>query len=98
MPRGGPRHLRGDYPLTRQRFLTDGETIFHEVLETEDLENEPGLLDLRRRQHVFRSIIKDSLYAGIEYDGEEARRWFPEGKNYPVVVDANGRPLRRLAG
>lgn len=91
----------GDYPLTRQRFLTDGETIFHEVLETEDLENEPGLLDLRRRQHVFRSIIKDSLYAGIEYDGEAARRWFPEGKNHPVVVDPEvqfGHPTIEQSG
>jgi uncharacterized protein (DUF433 family) len=77
----------GDYPLTRQRFLTDGETIFHEVLDSQDLGDEPALVDLRKRQHVFRSIIKDSLYEGIEYDGDAARRWFPEGRNHPVVVD-----------
>lgn len=81
------RIFGGDYPLTRQRFLTDGETIFHEALESEDAGKEPRLLDLRKRQHVFRTIIKDSLYAGIEYDGEVARRWFPEGKNHPVVID-----------
>lgn len=95
------RRLLGDYPFTRQRFLTDGETIFHEVIETEDLENEPGLLDLRRRQRVFRTIIKDSLYAGIEYDGDLARRWFPEGKQHPVVIDPEvqfGHPTIEQSG
>jgi hypothetical protein len=38
-----------DYPFTRQRFLTDGETIFHEVIESEALGHEAGLLDLRKR-------------------------------------------------
>jgi uncharacterized protein (DUF433 family) len=95
------RRLLGDYPFTRQRFLTDGETIFHEVVEAEDLDKEPGLLDLRRRQRVFRTIIKDSLYAGIEYDGDLARRWFPEGKQHPVVVDPEvqfGHPTIEQSG
>lgn len=95
------RRLLGDYPFTRQRFLTDGETIFHEVIETDGLDNEPGLLDLRRRQRVFRTIIKDSLYAGIVYDGELARRWFPEGKHHPVVVDPEvqfGHPVIEESG
>lgn len=90
-----------EYPLTHQRFLTDGETIFHEVLQAEDLGNEPALVDLRRRQHVFRTIIKDSLYAGIEYDGEVARRWYPDGRSSPVVVDPDvqfGQPIIEQAG
>lgn len=95
------RLFGGDYPLTRQRFLTDGETIFHEALETEGADGEPALLDLRRRQHVFRTIIKDSLYAGIEYDGEEARRWYPEGRKNPVVIDPEvqfGHPVIEPVG
>lgn len=80
--------LGGDYPMTRQRFLTDGETIFHEALDVASTtEDGPALLDLRKRQHVFRTIVKDSLYAGIEYDGDVARRWYPEGKGHAVVVD-----------
>lgn len=78
----------GEYPLTKQRFLTDGETIFHEALDVASTTDDgPALLDLRKRQHVFRTIVKDSLYAGIEYEGDVARRWYPEGKRHSVVVD-----------
>ncbi len=92
----------GDYPLTRQRFLTDGETVFHEALDVAaSTEDGPALLDLRRRQHVFRTIVKDSLYAGIEYDGDVARRWYPEGKRHAVVVDPEvqfGHPTIEQSG
>lgn len=92
----------GDYPLTRQRFLTDGETVFHEALDVaSSTEDGPALLDLRRRQHVFRTIVKDSLYAGIEYDGEIARRWYPEGKRHAVVIDPEvqfGHPAIEQSG
>ena len=70
-----------DHPLTRQRFLTDGETIFHEALSVADADEEgdgPALLDLRKRQHVFRAIIKDSLYAGIDDQNGKALRWYPQ--------------------
>jgi uncharacterized protein (DUF433 family) len=92
----------GDYPLTRQRFLTDGETVFHEALDVAaTTEDGPALLDLRKRQHVFRTIVKDSLYAGIEYDGDVARRWYPEGKRHAVVVDPEvqfGQPAIEQSG
>lgn len=92
----------GDYPLTRQRFLTDGETVFHEALDVvSSTEDGPALLDLRKRQHVFRTIVKDSLYAGIEYDGALARRWYPEGKRHAVVVDPEvqfGHPAIEQSG
>lgn len=92
------RDLFGDdYPLTRQRFLTDGETIFHEALDQiASSEDGPALLDLKSRQHVFRTIMKDSLYGGIEYEGELARRWYPEGKSRPIVLDPKlqyGHPI-----
>lgn len=92
----------GEYPMTRQRFLTDGETVFHEALDVVSISDEgPALLDLRRRQHVFRTIVKDSLYAGIEYDGEVARRWYPEGRGHAVVVDPEvqfGHPAIEQSG
>lgn len=92
----------GDYPLTRQRFLTDGETVFHEALDAaSSSEDGPALLDLRKKQRVFRTIVKDSLYAGIEYDGDLARRWFPEGKKHAVVVDPEvqfGHPMIEQSG
>jgi hypothetical protein len=92
----------GKYPLTRLRFLTDGETVFHEALDVAATTDDgPALLDLRRRQHVFRTIVKDSLYAGIEYDGDVARRWYPDGKRHAVVVDPEvqfGRPTVEQSG
>jgi uncharacterized protein (DUF433 family) len=72
-----------DYPLTSQRFCTDGRTIFREVLRDGQ---EPEILDLRSRQYVIREIIKPSLYSGIEYDGELARRWYPEGRDRKTIV------------
>lgn len=97
------RELFGsNYPMTRQRFLTDGETVFHEALDVASTtEDGPALLDLRKRQHVFRTIVKDSLYAGIEYEGDVARRWYPEGRKHSVVVDPElqfGHPTIEQAG
>jgi uncharacterized protein (DUF433 family) len=88
-----------DYPLTAQRFVTDGQTIYQEALRA--TEDEPEMLDLKTRQYAFREIIKDSLYAGIEYDGGVARRWYPEPRNRAVVVDPAvqfGHPVLEEAG
>jgi uncharacterized protein (DUF433 family) len=80
------RELFGaEYPLTTRRFVTDGETIFHEAIRLGAEEQE--MLNLRTRQYAFREIIKDSLYAGIEYDDGAARRWYPEHRSRAVVVD-----------
>jgi uncharacterized protein (DUF433 family) len=74
-----------EYPFTKQRFVTDGETIFHEALRSGATEAE--MLNLRTRQYAFREIVKDSLYTGIEYEGTFARRWFPELRSRTVVLD-----------
>lgn len=73
------------YPFTKQRFVTDGATIFHEAMKQG--ESEGALLNLRNRQYTFREIVKDSLYSGIEYEGDFARRWFPEPRGRAVVLD-----------
>lgn len=75
------------YPLTAQRFVTDGETIFHEAHQAANEDGDPALLNLKNLQYTFKSIIKTSLYAGIEYLDAEARRWYPEGARSPVLVD-----------
>lgn len=76
-----------DHPLTNHRFVTDGATIFADSIEAEAGEHDGELLDLRSRQYTFRSIIKDSLYAGIEYEDGRARRWYPQPRSRVVVVD-----------
>ena len=74
-----------DYPLSSGLFKTDGRTIFAQALKESSEEN--ALLDLKSRQFAFRDIISPSLYAGIEYDGQQARKWFPRGKRQHVVLD-----------
>ena len=72
-----------DYPLTSKRFLTDGRRIFLEALEQT---GEIRLLDIPRQQFVFREIIRPTLYAGIEYENERARRWYPMGSDRKAIV------------
>lgn len=79
------------YPFTANRFLTDGKSIFHEAIH-----QEPQLTDLLKRQLVFESIIRPSLYAGIEFDANgAATRWYPLKNSKAVILDPTlsfGRP------
>jgi len=89
------QQIYGDpYPMTTHRFATDGKTVFVQVVKG-GVEKE--LLDLRKRQIVFSDIIKPSLFSGIEYQGDFARRWYPEGRNRRnIVVDPQqqfGKPI-----
>jgi uncharacterized protein (DUF433 family) len=89
------------YPLSTQRFVTDGETILHEARQAANEEDDGRLLDLRTMQYKFKAIIKPSLYAGVEYMGLEARRWYPEGPRASIVVDPAlnfGHPVLRGTG
>jgi uncharacterized protein (DUF433 family) len=72
-----------EYPLSSKRFLTDEKRVFLEALEQS---GEPRLLDIPRRQFVFREIVRPTLYAGIEYEDERARRWYPMGSDRKVIV------------
>lgn len=92
------------YPLTRRNFVTDGATIYVESIEAAAREGDieaGSLLNLRSRQYAFKAIIKDSLYAGIEYDNGQARRWYPEPRSRMVVVDPAlqfGHPIVEACG
>jgi len=77
--------FRADYPLTNQKFLTDGKRIFLDAIEKAT--GEPRMMDVLRKQFVFSDIIKPSLYAGIEYGTGGARRWFPLGRRKTIVLD-----------
>lgn len=72
-----------DYPLTAKRFRTDGKRVFIEAVAKT---GEEKMLDLLKRQFVFSEIINPSLYAGIEYDGNSAQRWYPLGSSRSGVV------------
>lgn len=87
-----------DYPFTTYRFATDGRAIFQDVVRESAAEE---MIDLQKRQLVFRDIIKPSLYEGIEYTKDHARRWFPNGKKRDIVIDPErqfGKPIISDAG
>lgn len=86
------------YPLTALRFATDGKTIFADAVRSETVEE---MMDLHKKQYVFRQIIKPSLYEGIEYDEKNAKRWYPEGKKRDIVIDPDrqfGKPIVAESG
>jgi DNA-binding transcriptional MerR regulator len=82
-------------PFSTQRFRTDGKTIFLDI--TEDL-GDGEMIDLRRRQNVFRTVIEPSL-KDLEFDASVVARWYPLGSaRKSIIVDplrAFGRPLAR---
>jgi len=89
----------GKFPLQSRRFLTDGKQIFMEAVAR--VEDDPLLLDVRKRQFVFDAVIRPSLFEGIEYDRKgEAQRWFPT-KGRLIVLDPEvqfGEPIVATAG
>lgn len=73
------------HPFTTRRFRTDGRSIFGEVHEQT---GDPALVDMVRRQDVFRSVMEPGLYAGIEFDASgKAHRWYPFGTAKRIVLD-----------
>jgi uncharacterized protein (DUF433 family) len=90
---------KSPYPMSTGFFKTDGKTIFSDTLKA--LVEEGELLDLKTRQLVFPDVIKPSLYAGIEYSGKLAKKWFPQGAGSAVVLDPTrqfGSPILDKTG
>lgn len=79
------RNFGASYPLTNQKFLTDGKRIFLHAIEKAT--GESRMIDVLRKQFVFSDIIKPSLSAGIEYGHDGASRWFPQGARRTIVLD-----------
>lgn len=92
--------FRQEYPFTCKRFQTDGRSIFATVQEET---GDESLLDLVKKQHVFRQIVSPSLYEGIEYadNGQTAHRWYPVRNSKLIVLDPTrqfGKPILNKSG
>lgn len=85
--------VNDERPFSTQKFRTDGKSIFLDITRGV---NEGELIDLRRRQAVFRSFVAPSLH-DLEFDAGEVARWFPLGKERAsIVIDPSrsfGRPI-----
>jgi uncharacterized protein (DUF433 family)/DNA-binding transcriptional MerR regulator len=89
---------RSDHPFASQSFVTDGETIFAEI--TLSLRRKE-LLDLRSNQMAFRRLLLPSLRAKLDVGQSGAQRWWPLGRDRPVVIDPSrqlGQPISRDEG
>lgn len=89
--------LGEEHPFSTRAFKTDGKQIFLEITEGVD---EPRLIDLKLRQHVFREFILPSL-AGIEFGETAAERWWLVPKRKTIVADPErsfGQPIVASAG
>ncbi|MDP3896607.1 MAG: hypothetical protein Q8Q62_08020 [Mesorhizobium sp.] len=79
-------------PLSTALFKTDGRSIFLEIAEQD---KDPKLLDLFKRQFVFKRIIEASL-KGVEFEGAVPARWWPLSKEKKILVDparSFGKPI-----
>jgi uncharacterized protein (DUF433 family) len=87
--------LQDDRPFSTQKFRTDGKTIFLHITEKD---HEGKMIDLKKRQQVFRSFIEPSL-RDLEFDASTVARWYPLGINKKsVIIDPSrsfGRPIVR---
>lgn len=84
--------VRDDRPFSTRQFKTDGKTIFLEM--TEGL-GEPELIDLRRRQGVFRQVVAPSLQ-DLDFGEVGAERWWLLHGKKTIVADpqrAFGQPI-----
>jgi uncharacterized protein (DUF433 family) len=84
-------------PFSTRRFQTDGRTIFLESIERA---GEPKLLDLKKRQYVFKQVI-ESTFKDLDIEDDTVARWRPfRGKN-SIVIDpsrAFGQPIASQYG
>ncbi|MGX1353013.1 uncharacterized protein (DUF433 family)/DNA-binding transcriptional MerR regulator [Bradyrhizobium elkanii] len=74
--------VHDERPFSTKRFRTDGKTIFLEITEGV---KEGKLVDLRRRQNVFKAIVEPSL-RDLEFEASTVARWFPLGIDRRAVV------------
>lgn len=89
--------VQSDRPFSTGRFRTDGKTIFLESLEHAE---EPALIDLRKKQYVFKSVVEQT-FKDLDVEQDVVRRWRPFGGKPSIVVDPSrsfGQPIASVSG
>lgn len=86
----------GTNPFINRRFRSDGRKVFMEIrIEvTQDVTSEiptreKQLIEILTGQAAFAQVVEPSLFANLEWEGDEASRWWPLGKSTAVVLDPN---------
>jgi len=75
--------VRDERPFSTRQFKTDGKTIFLEIARGLD---DPDLVDLKRRQGVFRRVVEPSL-DDLDFGDAGAERWWLLHGRKSIVAD-----------
>ena len=89
--------VEDERPFSTRRFMTDGRTIF---LESIDASGGTTLLDLKKRQYVFGSVI-ERTFKDLDIEGDVVARWRPYRGRRSIVIDpgrAFGQPIAAESG
>jgi uncharacterized protein (DUF433 family) len=92
------RITKSNNPFASRQFVTDGSTIFAEIVQQT---GNSELLDLKNDQMAFRRVFLPSLRLKLELGERGVERLWPLGKNRPVVIDPRrqfGQPISRDEG
>lgn len=84
--------VRDDHPFSTRRFQTDGRTIFLESIQRAE---EPRVLDLKRRQYVFKQVI-ERTFKDLDIEDDAVARWRPLQGKKSIVIDPHrsfGQPI-----
>lgn len=84
--------VQDERPFSTRRFQTDGRTIFLDSLRRS---GEAEVLDLKKKQYVFRQVIERS-FKDLDIENDAVSRWRPfQGKKSIVIDPARsfGQPI-----
>ncbi len=84
--------INDDHPFSTRRFETDGCTIFIEGIRES---GEIQLLDLKKRQYTFKSVIQQS-FKDLDIEVDTVTSWRPFNGKKSIVIDPNrsfGQPI-----
>lgn len=74
--------LREPRPLVTETFKVQGKDVFVQMSES------PYLLNVSKQQgmHAWEDAL-DPFLESVDFEQELAHRWWPLGRNYPIVID-----------
>ena len=85
-----------DRPFSTGLFRTDGRSLFLESLQADGRE----LLDLKRKQYVFRDVVEQT-FKDLDLQDGEVTQWRPYGGKPSIVLDPHrsfGQPIASASG
>jgi uncharacterized protein (DUF433 family)/DNA-binding transcriptional MerR regulator len=91
--------VQDDRPFSTRRFQTDGNTIFLESVGQHPAESSE-LLDLKRKQYVFKQVI-ERTFKDLDIEDDAVARWRPYKGKQSIVIDPQrsfGQPIAFAAG